>query len=189
MWWRRRRSCNAPRVKTDAKDALHLARLLRLGEITPIAVPSLEQEAARIGCCLLALRARRTMLHVWLAASRVGDSVLVVRLLGPVQVVKAGEQVAPGGPRQRAVLALLLLDAGRLVPAERLVEEVWRGKAPPGAVKTLRSYVSRLRSLLAPEANLVARGGGYVMTLDAGRVDIAEFEEQRAAGQAARWNW
>ena len=65
------------------------------------------------------------------------------------------------------------------------MEGVWRGKAPPGAVKTLRSYVSRLRSLLAPEANLVARGGGYVMTLDAGRVDIAEFEEQLAAGQAA----
>ena len=56
---------------------------------------------------------------------------------------------ALGGPRPRAVLALLVLEAGRVVPAERLAEEVWRGSPPPGAAKTLRSYVSRLRALLA----------------------------------------
>jgi Transcriptional regulatory protein, C terminal/NB-ARC domain len=76
-----------------------------------------------------------------------GASGLEVRLLGPVQATRAGGEVALGGPKQRAVLALLLLDAGRVVPADRLVEEVWRGSAPPGAAKTLRSYVSRLRTL------------------------------------------
>ena len=60
-----------------------------------------------------------------------------LRLLGPVQVARAGCEVALGGPKQRAVLALLLLDAGRVVPAERLVEELWRGAPPPGAAKTL----------------------------------------------------
>ena len=76
-----------------------------------------------------------------------GGAVTVeVRLLGPVQAVRAGREVPLGGPRQRAVLALLVLEAGRVVPAGRLVEELWRGSPPPGAAKTLRSYVSRLRS-------------------------------------------
>ena len=108
-----------------------------------------------------------------------------VRLLGPVQVVRAGREVALGGPKQRAVLALLLLDAGRVVPAGRLVEEVWRGSPPPGAAKTLRSYVSRLRALLGPDAALVARGGGYVISVDPGLVDAVRFERLVAAGQAA----
>src|SRR5262245_55865320 len=93
-----------------------------------------------------------------------GFVVLDLGILGPVRAVKDGRDVALGGPKQRAVLALLLLDAGRVVPAEYLAEVLWRGSPPPGAGKTLRSYVSRLRSLLEPEATLVARGGGYAIT-------------------------
>ena len=95
-----------------------------------------------------------------------GTSAFEVRLLGPVQVVRAGREIGLGGPRPRAVLALLVLEAGRVVPAGRLVEEVWRGSPPPGAAKTLRSYVSRLRALLDPDATLAARGGGYVLSVD-----------------------
>ena len=108
-----------------------------------------------------------------------------VRLLGPVQVVRAGREVGLGGPRPRAVLALLVLEAGRVVPAGRLVEEVWRGSPPPGAAKTLRSYVSRLRALLNPDAALAARGGGYVLRLDPDMVDAVRFEQLVGAGQAA----
>ena len=108
-----------------------------------------------------------------------------LRLLGPVQAVRAGRDVALGGPRQRAVLALLALDAGRVVPAGRLVEEVWRGRPPPGAAKTLRSYVSRLRSALAPEVAVVARGGGYALSAGPGQLDVARFERLVAEGQAA----
>ena len=61
-----------------------------------------------------------------------GTSACEVRLLGPVQVVRAGGEIRLGGPRPRAVLALLVLEAGRVVPAGRLVEEVWRGSPPPG---------------------------------------------------------
>jgi len=111
--------------------------------------------------------------------------VFELRFLGPVQAVRAGRDVALGGPRQRAVLALLALDAGRVVPAGRLVEELWRGRPPLGAAKTLRSYVSRLRALLRPDAALVARGGGYVFTLGSGRLDADEFERLVAEGQAA----
>ena len=107
-----------------------------------------------------------------------------VRLLGPVQVVRAGGEVALGGPRPRAVLALLVLEAGRVVPAGRLIEEAWRGGPPRGAATTLRSYVSRLRGVLAPDAALVARGGGYVLGVDPGAVDAVRFERLAASGQA-----
>ena len=108
-----------------------------------------------------------------------------MRLLGPVQVARAGRVVGLGGPRPRAVLALLVLEAGRVVPAGRLIEEVWRGSPPPGAAKTLRSYISGLRASLAPEAVLTARGGGYVLSVGPGVVDAVRFEEAAGAGQAA----
>ena len=108
-----------------------------------------------------------------------------VRLLGPVQAARAGGEVALGGPKQRAVLALLLLEAGRVVPADRLMEQLWRGAPPPGAATTLRSYVSRLRGLLAPEVALVARGGGYVIHAEPGVVDAARFERLVSAAQEA----
>jgi predicted ATPase/DNA-binding SARP family transcriptional activator len=110
---------------------------------------------------------------------------LELRFLGPVQAVRAGREVALGGPRQRAVLALLALDAGRVVPAGRLVEELWRGRPPPGAAKTLRSYVSRLRSALVPEVAVVPRGGGYALSVGPGVLDAGRFEALVAEGQAA----
>ena len=114
-----------------------------------------------------------------------GISVLELGLLGPVWAVRAGRELPLGGPRQRAVLALLLVEAGQVVPAGRLIEELWRGAPPPGAAVTLRSYVSRLRALLVPDATLVARGGGYVLTLGPGRLDAVEFERLAGGGRAA----
>ena len=108
-----------------------------------------------------------------------------LRLLGPVQAVRAGREIPLGGPKQRAVLALLVLDAGRVVPAGRLVDDLWRDRATPGAAKTLRSYVSRLRSALEPEAPVAARGGGYVIGVDPGQVDAGRFERLVAEGQVA----
>ena len=107
-----------------------------------------------------------------------------VRLLGPVQVVRAGSDVGLGGPRPRAVLALLVLEAGRVVPAWRLMEEVWRGSPPPGAAATLRSYMSRLRGALAPDTALEARGGGYLLDVDPSAVDAVRFEGLAVSGQA-----
>jgi DNA-binding SARP family transcriptional activator len=61
--------------------------------------------------------------------------------------------------------ALLPLEAGRVVPAGRLVEAVWRGNPPPGAAKTLQSYVSRLRAAPEPDVAqalvLVGEAGGW----------------------------
>jgi DNA-binding SARP family transcriptional activator len=111
--------------------------------------------------------------------------VFEVRLLGPVRAVRLGREIALGGPKKRAVLALLLLEPGRVVPTGRLMEELWRGNPPPGAAATLRSYVSRLRAALSPDAVLEGRGGGYVITVQADDVDAGRFERLVAAGQAA----
>ena len=80
---------------------------------------------------------------------------------------------------------MLALEAGRVVPSDRLVDELWRSQPPPGAAKTLRSYISRLRALLRPEATLTARGDGYVLELDHAWVDAARFEGLTKEGQAA----
>src|SRR5215475_5746821 len=114
-----------------------------------------------------------------------GGRVFEVRLLGPVRAIRLGREIALGGPQKRAVLALLVLEAGRVVPAGRLMEELWRGSPPPGAAVTLRSYVSRLRAVLGPEAVLEGSGGGYVITVRADDVDAGRFERLVAAGQAA----
>jgi predicted ATPase/DNA-binding SARP family transcriptional activator len=105
--------------------------------------------------------------------------------LGPVRAVRDGRELGLGGPKPRAVLALLLMDAGRVVPAEYLAEVLWRGTPPPGAAKTLRSYVSRLRPLLYPEAALVSQGGGYAIRVQPDQVDAARFERLVAAGREA----
>jgi predicted ATPase/DNA-binding SARP family transcriptional activator len=114
-----------------------------------------------------------------------GAAAFELRLLGPVAAVRDGDEVALGGPKQRAVLALLLLEAGRVVPAGRLVEAVWRGRPPPGAAKTLQSYVSRLRAALEPDVVLMARAGGYVIDAGPVVVDAGRFEGLVAAGRAA----
>jgi predicted ATPase/DNA-binding SARP family transcriptional activator len=114
-----------------------------------------------------------------------GDPGFELRVLGPMQAVRAGRDVALGGPRQRAVLALLVLEAGRVIPAGRLADDAWGSCPPPGAAKTLRSYVSRLRSALAPDLTLAARGGGYMLHVGPGQLDAGRFEQLLGEGQAA----
>ena len=110
---------------------------------------------------------------------------LELRILGPVQAVRDGRDVPLGGPKQRAVLALLVVDADRTVLAGQLAEALWHGGPSAGAAKTLRSYVSRLRALLAPEVAVVARGGGYVLVAGPDQVDAVRFERLVGTGQGA----
>ena len=110
---------------------------------------------------------------------------LEFRVLGPVQAVRDGRELPLGGPRRRAVLALLLVAEGRVVLAERLAEELWGDSPPPGAAGTLRSHLSRLRALTGPDAALVARGGGYALAAGPDQVDAARFERLAGAGREA----
>src|SRR5258707_817091 len=71
-------------------------------------------------------------------------------ILGPLEVLRSGRAVPLGGPRQRAVLAVLLLQPNRVVSVDRLVEDVWAGHAPEASVTSLQTYVFHLRRALEP---------------------------------------
>jgi predicted ATPase/DNA-binding SARP family transcriptional activator len=96
-------------------------------------------------------------------------------ILGPLEVLVDGEPIALGGPRQRAVLARLLLNPARVVGSERLIDDVWDGRPPPSAAKTLQKYVSELRKAL-PRPVLRTRGGGYLLDVEDDTVDARRFE-------------
>src|ERR1700754_942451 len=94
-----------------------------------------------------------------------------VRVLGPVEV-RAGALTVAGGDRQQAVLAMLVVARGRVVPADRLADQLWNGAPPPSAKTALQAYVSRLRRRLEPDrppraapAVLVSEAGGYALRL------------------------
>ena len=104
-----------------------------------------------------------------------GSPAFEFRILGPVQAVRDGRELALGGPKRRAVLALLLVAGGRVVPAERLAEDLWGASPPPGAAGTLRSHLSRLRTLVGPDAALSGRGGGYALAAGPEQLDAGRF--------------
>ena len=96
-------------------------------------------------------------------------------ILGPLEVTREGGRVPLGGQRQRAVLARLLLDVGRVVSVDRLIDDVWNGRPPATAQKTLQKYVSELRKALGPGV-LRTEGGGYVLAVDCDALDVTRFE-------------
>jgi DNA-binding SARP family transcriptional activator len=79
-----------------------------------------------------------------------GTSRLRINLLGQLTASYDGAPLDLGGPRQRAVLAVLLLARGEIVPAERLAESVWPDRAPADPAGALQAYVSHLRRRLQP---------------------------------------
>lgn len=113
-----------------------------------------------------------------------GNAAMDVRLLGPVEVVVGERVLALGGRKQRALLALLALEPGRAFPVDVLADELWNGDPPPGATTTLRSYASRLRRALGPDA-VVARGHGYTLETTAERFDVYRFERILRQGREA----
>ncbi|WP_165967979.1 AfsR/SARP family transcriptional regulator [Saccharopolyspora elongata] len=101
------------------------------------------------------------------------------RVLGEIGVVVDGVPVDSGHARQRSVLAALLVDAGKPVSAEQLVDRVWGDEPPRRGRETLYSYLSRLRRALAgvEGVSFSARAGGYVLTIDPGSVDLHLFHQ------------
>src|SRR5215467_13857026 len=113
-------------------------------------------------------------------------------ILGPLEVSRSGCTVPLGGPRQRAVLALLLLEANRVVSMDRLAEDLWDGEPPEGWATTLQTYVFHLRQALEPgrprgaaSGVLVTRGRGYLLRVDREHLDGALFQDGFTAGRAA----
>jgi WD40 repeat protein/DNA-binding SARP family transcriptional activator len=109
-------------------------------------------------------------------------------VLGPLDVRIDGVSVRVGGPKQRALLALLLLSANRVVSRDRLIGEL-QGEQSAEADHVLRVQVWRLRKTLAPdgaeEPRLAARAPGYLLRVEPGELDLDLFEQQVATGRAA----
>jgi DNA-binding SARP family transcriptional activator len=98
------------------------------------------------------------------------------RILGPVEVVHDGRSLALGGPRQRALLALLLTRANEVVSAYRLIDELWGERPPRDPANALQYHVSQLRKALAPSEALVTQDPGYVIRVGANELDLLRFE-------------
>jgi WD40 repeat protein/DNA-binding SARP family transcriptional activator len=114
---------------------------------------------------------------------------LEFRLLGPLTVTVDGVPIAVGGPKQRALLALLLLSANRVVPRERLIDELFADQGVNSADHALRNHVSRLRKALAPvtgdEPRLAAQARGYLLRVESEELDLERFELLVAEGREA----
>jgi DNA-binding SARP family transcriptional activator/tetratricopeptide (TPR) repeat protein len=108
-------------------------------------------------------------------------------LLGPLLVRDGVRPVAVSAPRQRVLLATLLLSAGRVVSVDALAEVLWEGRPPAGARGALHSAIQRLRSTLGPAgaALISTRPPGYVMQVGEGGLDVRQFAVLAARGQAA----
>ena len=112
------------------------------------------------------------------------------RILGPLEAVdEVGRARSLGGTKQRGLLALLLLEAGRVVPTDRLIDALWAGNPPPTATASLQNFVSQLRKALGPEL-IETRPPGYLVRLDTGQLDLSRVrrlvDEARASDPVRR---
>lgn len=116
---------------------------------------------------------------------------MIFGILGPVEVrLPDGSPIAAGGPGARALLALLLLDAGHIVPTERLIDGLYGEDPPVGAANALQSHVSRLRRGLRAHAGgngelVEFHTSGYRVAVDPEAVDAHRFERLARGGRAA----
>ncbi|HZG90279.1 MAG TPA: BTAD domain-containing putative transcriptional regulator [Pseudonocardia sp.] len=111
-------------------------------------------------------------------------AVVTLRVLGGFDAAVRGRAVPLGGPRQRAVLARVLVGGGTAVPVDSIVTDVWGGHAPSSTVASVHAYVSRLRRVLGERA-VVRRGGGYVIDRAVLDVDADCFVDEVGRGRQA----
>src|SRR3954467_9698369 len=116
---------------------------------------------------------------------------LEFRLLGPLEALTSGAPVPLGGPKQRALLALLLFRAGNAVARDALIDALWGERPPATAATALHGYVSQLRKALEPQRQsgaapslLVAREPGYALRAAPEQVDAERFRRLAADGRA-----
>lgn len=126
---------------------------------------------------------------------------MIYRLLGPLEVARtpgpeSGTDLVDLGPRkQRAVLAVLLLNRGRVVSTDRIIDALWSREAPASAVSSLQAYISNLRRVLRTESGatspIVRQPPGYVLDITRDEVDLTVFlddaETARRHADAGEW--
>jgi YVTN family beta-propeller protein len=113
---------------------------------------------------------------------------LEFRILGPLELRLDDVALRIAGPRQRALLALLLCNANRVMSRDQLIEELLSDQPADSADRMLRVQLSRLRSALSAadgEPRLIAQPPGYRLRIEAGELDLHEFERLVSEGRAA----
>ncbi|MFJ2741722.1 BTAD domain-containing putative transcriptional regulator [Streptomyces sp. NPDC087440] len=118
-----------------------------------------------------------------------------IKVLGPLVAEEQGISVVPTAAKPRQILALLALQADRVVTVPTLMEEIWGERIPRSAATTLQTYVLQLRRKIAAALDgdparqakdvLVTRYGGYLLQVQPGQVDCQEFDRLAASGRAA----
>ncbi|BCJ74970.1 SARP family transcriptional regulator [Catellatospora sp. IY07-71] len=99
-------------------------------------------------------------------------------LLGPLRIEHDGQEIEIRRRQERCLLCVLLLEPGRLISTERLLDLLWAGDPPASGRATLHTYVARLRAVLAPHGvTLTGRGGGYRLDVAADAVDLHRFAD------------
>lgn len=106
------------------------------------------------------------------------------RVLGPLEALVGENPVALGPPRHRALLVLLLTQPNTVVPAHRLIDEIWDDAPPASAANLVQGAISHLRKALSPEA-IVTRGPGYVLNVGPDALDLHRFERKAEEGSLA----
>ncbi|MEV0647863.1 BTAD domain-containing putative transcriptional regulator [Phytomonospora sp. NPDC050363] len=109
-------------------------------------------------------------------------------VLGPLRVRVADTAAHIDGPKQRALLAVLISRAGHVVPAGALIEAVWGAHPPASPRKALTWHIGQVRDLLDSPDRLTWQGNGYVLAAGAGEIDAARFEDLRNRGLEAGRN-
>src|SRR3954452_11457230 len=105
-------------------------------------------------------------------------------ILGPLQALEGEGEVALGGGKQRALLALLLLHANETLSADRVIDELWGERPPATAGKALQVHISNLRKALGGGDGIVfTRDRGYELRLEPDQLDARRFERLVAEGR------
>ena len=108
------------------------------------------------------------------------------RLLGPLEVCDAeGRHFDAGRPMQRALLAMLLLEPGRVVAVATIIDGLWGDDPPPSADNSIQGYVSRLRKVLTSVSPIERTGPGYRLDVEPEAIDVVRFERLGAEGRSA----
>ncbi|GIG63116.1 hypothetical protein Lfu02_74880 [Longispora fulva] len=116
-----------------------------------------------------------------------------IGILGPLMVSRGDSEVRITAPKPRKVLALLLVQANRVVPVSSLVKELWEDSPPLSSATTLQTYILQIRRVLRESLGvdadevagnvLVTRNGGYQFRVDRGSLDLHEFERLSVEGR------
>jgi DNA-binding SARP family transcriptional activator len=115
------------------------------------------------------------------------DGVVRFRILGPLELWDGQAWSAVSAGKQRSLLAALLVDAGQVVPTDRLIFEIWGDSPPAGANNLVSIYVHKLRKMIGDEGSLMlrTRAPGYQLTLEPSDLDLTQFDELAGTARQA----